>query len=44
MNTNKSKYNKKKTTKDTIMVLVAETNHDIVDRHKMNHDIVVEVE
>jgi len=25
------------------MVLVAETNHDIVDRHKMNHDIVVEV-
>jgi hypothetical protein len=26
------------------MVLVAETNHDIVDRHKMNQDIVVEVE
>jgi hypothetical protein len=43
MNTNKSKYNKK-TAKDTIMVLVAETNHDIVDGHKMNQDIVVEVE
>jgi hypothetical protein len=26
------------------MELVAETNHDIVDRHKMNQDIVVEVE
>jgi len=26
------------------MELVAETNHDIVDQHKMNQDIVVEVE
>jgi hypothetical protein len=25
------------------MVLVVETNHDIVDRCKMNEDIVVEV-
>jgi len=42
MSTIKSKYNKK-TTKDTIMVLVAKTNHDIVDRHKIDQDIVVEV-
>jgi hypothetical protein len=25
------------------MVLVVETNHDIMDRRKMNQDIVVEV-